>query len=69
MTIVVPLTGQTIREALDFSLQQYPKPGKAFLHVSGLRVAFAVVQPPAAACSRSPPRASPSPPTGPTASR
>ena len=38
--VVVSLTGRTIREALEWGLQQYPKPGKAFLHVSGVRVAF-----------------------------
>jgi 2',3'-cyclic-nucleotide 2'-phosphodiesterase (5'-nucleotidase family) len=38
--VVLPLRGQTIVDALELSLQQYPKPGKAFLHVSGIRVAF-----------------------------
>src|SRR5262249_13860520 len=38
--VVVSLSGATIREALEWGLQQYPKPGKAFLHVSGVRVAF-----------------------------
>jgi 2',3'-cyclic-nucleotide 2'-phosphodiesterase (5'-nucleotidase family) len=38
--VVVGLTGRTIREALELGLQQYPKPARAFLHVSGLRVTF-----------------------------
>jgi 2',3'-cyclic-nucleotide 2'-phosphodiesterase (5'-nucleotidase family) len=38
--VVLSLSGRTIREALEWGLQQYPKPGKAFLNISGLRVAF-----------------------------
>jgi 2',3'-cyclic-nucleotide 2'-phosphodiesterase (5'-nucleotidase family) len=38
--VIVTLAGGTVREALELSLQQYPKPGKAFLHVSGLQVTF-----------------------------
>jgi len=38
--VVVSLTGRKIRDALEWGLQQYPKPGKAFLHVSGVRVTF-----------------------------
>src|SRR5207302_1994264 len=38
--VVVTLTGHSILDALHLSLQEYPKPGKAFLQVSGLRVSF-----------------------------
>ncbi len=38
--VLLSLKGESIREAIELGLQQYPKPGKAFLHVAGLRVAF-----------------------------